>query len=497
MSLDTPTPPPLRTKVLFGAAWMIATRWSHRLLGLINTMILARLLMPEDFGLVATVVAAVTIMDGFFDFGFDLALIQDQKAGRPEFDAVWTLRFLKALLFGGLLAASSPWIADYAEAPEVVAISLVMGFGIAFKGLENIGIVVFQKELEFNRLFRFRLIPRLLGVIATVGLALWLRSYWAIVLGTLTRYILEVAFSYVMSDYRPRFRITGMAKLWRFSRWIMVNNVSVQLFKAVDRFTLAGLISKRDLGYYTVSADVASTVTVDLMGPAGSALIPGYAKLQGEPARLRSAFLISMTVFIALITPAAVGVWSLAPELTAVLLGDQWHAAAPIIGLFALVWLFYSIVENLSKFMTMSGLQAKAALIGAGRTVTFLVAFYPLFQWGGITAPIFLKLALCMAEMVVLFSVSSRRVDLPMLALPNMLWRPWIAAGVMAATLAYLPFPADIPALAMLAMKVAIGALVYAGISLLLWQFSGRPAGLEAILTGLLHRRGTPSGAAS
>ncbi|MEZ5628534.1 MAG: oligosaccharide flippase family protein [Rhodocyclaceae bacterium] len=473
---------------------MIATRWSHRLLGLVSTMILARLLMPEDFGLVATVVATVAIMDGFFDFGFDLALIRDQNAGRPEFDAVWTLRFLKALLFGGLLMASAPWIADYANAPEVVNISLVMGLGIAFKGLENIGVVVFQKELQFDRLFRFRLFPRLLGVATTIGLALWLRSYWAIVLGSLSRYVFEVLFSYWMSDYRPRFRISGMAKLWHFSRWILVNNVSRQLFNAADRFTLAGLVSKRDLGYYTVSADVASTVTVDLMGPAGSALVPGYAKLQDEPARLRSAFLISTAVFVALITPASVGVWSLAPELTAVLLGDQWHAAAPIIGLFALVWLFYAVAENLGKFMTMSGLQDKAALIGLCRTVLFLALFYPLFQWGGISAPIILKLGLSALEMVVLFAYCSHRLDLPLAALPAMLWRPAMAAGIMALALAYLPLPAQIPTLAALIVKSALGATVYAGVSLALWLLSGRPAGLEATLsTLLLRRRSAPS----
>ncbi|TVT49025.1 MAG: oligosaccharide flippase family protein [Denitromonas halophila] len=493
MSSDTPSSPPLRTKVLFGAVWMIATRWSHRLLGLISTMILARLLMPEDFGLVATVVAAVAIMDGFFDFGFDLALIRDQSAGRAEFDAVWTLRFLKALLFGGLLMASSPWIADYAQAPEVVNISLIMGLGIAFKGLENIGVVVFQKELQFDRLFRFRLFPRLIGVAATIGLALWLRSYWAIVLGSLSRYICEVLFSYWMSDYRPRFRITGMGKLWHFSRWILVNNVSRQLFNAIDRFTLAGLVSKRDLGYYTVSADVASTVTVDLMGPAGSALVPGYAKLQDEPARLRSAFLISTAVFIALITPASIGVWCLAPELTAVLLGDQWHAAAPIIGLFALVWLFYAIAENLGKFMTMSGMQDKAALIGLGRTALFLGLFYPLFQWGGITAPIVLKLSLSVLEMIVLFSWCSHRLALPLPALPGMLWRPAAAAGAMALALTYLPLPSEFPTLATLVVKSGLGALVYTLVSLVLWLLSGRPAGLEAALTSLIvHRRAEP-----
>lgn len=489
MSPPPASPPPLRGKIVIGAAWMVATRWSHRLLGLVSTMILARLLMPEDFGLVATVAAVVAIIDGFFDFGFDLALIHDQRAGRPEFDAAWTLRLIKSVCFGALLMLAAPWMADYANAPEIVGISLVMGASIAIKGLENIGTVTFQRELEFDRLFRFRLIPRLMGVVTTIALALTLRSYWAIVIGSFARYAYEVAFSYSMSPYRPRLRLQGIGRLWQFSRWILVTNIARQLFNATDRFILTGLIPKRTLGFYSVGADVASTVTVDLMSPAGSALAPGFAKLQNEPERLRNAFLISTSIFVALITPATIGLWCVAPELTAVILGAQWDGAAPLIGLFAFVWLFYALSENLGRFMTMTGLQAAAAIVGLLRTLLFLGLLFPVFQRGGLEALILMKAALSAIEVVALTGICARRLDLPLHQTPALFWRPALAAGGMAALLMLTPFPADWPALVALAVKVTAGALAYTAGSVLLWQLSGKPFGLESTVIGIIRKR--------
>lgn len=486
---STSAPPPLRGKIVIGAAWMVATRWSHRMLGLVSTMILARVLMPEDFGLVATVAAVVSIIDGFFDFGFDLALIHDQRAGRPEFDAAWTLRLIKSLIFAGALLAAAPWMADYADAPEVIGICLVTSLSLAIKGLENIGTVTFQRELEFNRLFRFRMYPRLLGVITTIVLAFTLRSYWAIVLGAFSRYTYEVVFSYGMSAYRPRLRLQGIGQLWQFSRWILVANIARQLFNAADRFILTGLVPKRDLGFYSVGVDVAGTVTVDLMSPAGSALTPGFAKLQNEPDRLRNAFLISTSIFVALITPASVGLWCVAPELTAVILGAQWTEAAPLISLFAFFWLFFAISENLGRFMSMTGLQASTARVGMVRTVAFLGLLYPVFQHGGLSALIVLKAGLSAIEAAALMLTCTRHLNLRAHHIPAFLWRPALASVGMATLLSVAPFPAGMPALGALAVKVAIGALAYVIGSLLLWQLSGKPFGLESTLLGIIRKR--------
>jgi O-antigen/teichoic acid export membrane protein len=470
--------------------WMIATRWVHRLLGLISTMVLARVLMPEDFGVVAAVTAVVAIMDGFFEFGFDLALIREKDATREDFDTAWTMRLLKGILFGLALFAASPLVAHYADEADIVAISALIGAGLIIRGAENVGIVTFQKELQFDRLFRIKLYPRILGVITSIAVALWLRSYWAIVIGAVMLNVYQTLFSYLMCPFRPRLRLEGAGKLWRFSKWIVISAISRQLFAATDRFALSGWVSKEQLGFFSVGGSLASMITNELIGAVGTALIPGYAKLQDEQARLRSAFLASQSAFVALLIPAAVGVFILSRPLTEVVLGAQWVNAAPVLGLFGLFYLCYSIVENLNRFMAMTGLQAIAARSGIVRSTIFLVAIYPAFKTSGIPGLIITKIVLSAVEILYLSYHCSRRIDAPMSRYLSTFARPLFASAAMAAvTMPLVGTLHMLPVVALFTYAI-VGVLTYGVCSLVIWRVSGRPDGLEGIVIDLLARKG-------
>ncbi|TVO59656.1 oligosaccharide flippase family protein [Denitromonas halophila] len=489
-----PPVPSLRDKVVNSALWLIATRWVHRLLGLVSTMVLARVLMPEDFGIVAAVTAVVAIMDGFFEFGFDLALIRDKDVTREDYDTAWTMRLLKGVLFGVAVIAASPFVASYANEESLVAISALIGAGIFIRGAENVGIVRFQKELQFDRLFRIKLYPRLLAVITSVVMALWLRSYWAIVIGAVMQNVYQTLFSYLMCDFRPRLRLEGAGKLWRFSKWIVISAISRQLFAATDQFLLSGWISKERLGFFSVGGSLAAMITNELVGAVGNALIPGYAKLQDEPSRLRSAFLVSQSAFVALLIPAAIGVAILADQLTAVVLGAQWADAAPILGLFAVFYLCYSVVENLNRFMAMTGLQAVAARSGMVRTSLFLMLIYPAFQLGGIAGLIEMKITLSSLEILYLSHHCTRRIEASLIDYLLTYLRPLLAGAGMAIVLLPLVQALDVIPIVKLALCAGIGAATYAVCSFAIWHASGRPNGLEAIFISLLARKGRAAG---
>ncbi len=464
---------------------MVASRWSYRLLGLASTMVLARLLTPADFGLVAVVVSLTTILDGLFDFGFDMALIRQQNPSRDDYDSAWTFRLLKALVFALAIVSCSPWVAEYANAPEAFNISLIAALTILVRGFENIGTVDFQKNLAFHNLFKYRLYPRLLGVASTITLAFVLRSYWAIVLGTLMNYTYQVVFSYILSDYRPRFLLRGFSKLWGFSKWVLVNSISRQIFNAMDRLILSGYVTKQSLGYYSVGADLASIVTQELMTPVGSALMPGYAKLKHDHERLRSAFVVSTSVFIALILPAGIGVWLVAPELVGLLLGEQWTQAAGLTGLLALFFMCFATTEILINFLAMVDMIERSSVVGVIRTTIFVALIYFAFQSYHLEGVVFLKIALSALEVLVLLVLALRFLRLPVLTIPSLFWRPVLAVTCMALAVGQLPELSALPVLLALILKITLAAVVYAAASVLLWLGAGKPKGLEAMLVEL------------
>jgi len=483
----------LRTKVIKGAVWMVASRWSQRLLGLASTMVLARLLSPSDFGTVAIVMSLVTILDAFFDFGFDMALIKDRNSGREAFDAAWTFRLIKTWTFGLSIIALSPLVARYSSTPEAVAISVVIGAGMALRGFENIGIVHFLKDLEFDGMFRVRFYPRLLGVITTIALALVLRSYWAIVYGYLANAIYCVIFSYTLNAYRPRIRFKGILEFWGFARWALLLNFNRQVFAAADRFLMSAWIPKPALGRYTVAADLSGVLTNEIFSPVGSALMPGYAQLQDSRGALRAAFVNSLTVFIALALPVSFGVWLVAPEVVRIVLGWQWGEAARSVSLFALVFLALSISEMLAGFMAMVGLITRTAVIGLIKTGIFLAAVYFAFDYDGVYGVIVLKIALASLEALVLYFAAAKFLDLPDGSLVSIIWRPTLATALMVVVVSWIDAQVNINALIELAFKGSVGVLIYTCTMLLLWCVAGKPAGVETTLIDFVGPRLSPA----
>src|SRR3546814_495782 len=181
------------TRMARGAAWMVALQSADRALGFVSILALARLLVPADFGLVALGMAVVGSLSAFSEFGFDLALIQNQSAERRHYDTAWTLTLLRGFLITGLLLLISEPNAEIMGDERLVELVYALALVPFIESFINIGIVDFRKNLVFRREFLYRLSSRLGGVVMTVPLAFFWRDYWALVVGQVTASSLESA----------------------------------------------------------------------------------------------------------------------------------------------------------------------------------------------------------------------------------------------------------------------------------------------------------------
>lgn len=468
---------------------MVAIRWSHRLLGLVSTMVLARILAPADFGIVAVIAAIVAIVEGLFQFGFHWALINDQSAGPEHYNAAWSLVVLKAQLVALIVLAAAPFAEGYSDTPHLMEMAFVAAAAISLRGLANIGPVAFSKELEFDKVFKYRVYPRVLGVLTVIALAFILRSYWAMVFGMLANSVFVVLFSYLLHPYRPRFSLRRAPEIWSYSKWLVLRNMSRQLFMSADRLLMSGWVGKHTLGMFSVSADLAGILTRELFAPVEEALMPGFAKIQDDRERVRAAFRYTMAVFVGLVMPAGVGVWLLSEELTQVILGDKWSGAAPMIGLFGIFYIVLSVSQIVSGFMAMVGLVSQSAVVSVLAAVLFFAGIHQAFVHAGVEGVIQLKMGVSALELLALCWISARFIRLGAGSLLGTLWRPMVATALMAGTLASLPLGAEAPALLALAGQALVGAAVYAAASLALWAAAGRPEGLESMALDIARSR--------
>src|SRR5258706_9735213 len=297
----------VKGRMAVGAAWMVLLKIVERGIGLASTVVLARLLLPADFGVVAMATSIIAILELFGALGLDWALIQRPDATPANYNAAWTF----SAIFGvscaiALLCVAAPAATFYGE-PRLVPVMQVLAGMMAIGGFQNIGIVAFRRDLEFDREFRFLLAKKIATVVVTILLAFTLRSYWALVIGVTFGSAMSVALSYYVHPYRPRLSLHGLGELLRFSKWLLANNALLFLNARASDFVIGRLSGAGALGMYQIAYEISNLPTTELVAPINKATFPGYSRLAGDIVKLRDGFL-NFTSMVALITLPA-GWW--------------------------------------------------------------------------------------------------------------------------------------------------------------------------------------------
>jgi O-antigen/teichoic acid export membrane protein len=289
-----------------------------------------------------------------------MALIQRTDVERSHYDTAWTVYFLQNALVAIGLFSLSGLAAEYFQEPRVVPMMQVLSVGILFSGLQNIGVVNFRKNLQFSKEFTFMVTTKLGSFVVTIGLAVWLRNYWALIWGVVSLRVISVIMSYAMHPYRPRVSLSRFSELWSFSQWMLVRNIGMYLRTQIDTLLVARFFSTDRVGYYSVSKEIAELPTTEIIWPMARALYPGYAKLSENSSNLGSAYLKVLNSISMICIPSGFGLALVAEPLVALVFGDRWMPIVPV-----LTWLaIYGIILTLS-----SSVQSPLIALGQMRRV--------------------------------------------------------------------------------------------------------------------------------
>jgi lipopolysaccharide exporter len=472
-------------RMAMGALWMVLFKLLERGLGLISTLILARLLMPKDFGIVAMAMSVIALLELFSAFGMDTVLIQQRDATPAHFNTAWTLNVLAGCLVGLLLAALSVPASHFYREPRLVPVALLLALGAIIQGLENVGVVEFRKQLQFDKEFRYLLAKKVLAFAVTVPLAFWLRNYWALVLGTLAGRAGAVCLSYLIQPLRPRFSLATASEMMHFSKWLMMQNGLAFLKERSASFFIGRVAGPAALGTFTVSAEVAAMPGTELIAPINRAILPAYVKLAHDPVA-RGREYVSVMSGIALVgVPAVAGVALTAPFIVLLVLGPTWTAAQPLLEVLAFFGITQVLQSNAYSAFIALGKPAIFAKINAFHVVALLICLGVLTPLSGAQGAAWAYVIAAIAALPVNFYYIIKFLGLRTLDFVAGLWRPLVSAAVM-----YLSGKAWGPALppgakssaeafVPLISCIALGAVTYVAVDVLLWLIAGRPNGAE------------------
>lgn len=478
----------LRNRFITGAAWMTATRWGLRLLGLINTAILARLLAPADFGLLAMAMIVVSFIEIWFWLGVDTALIQNKNATPDDFNSAWTLRIMQGALVSLVMVASSSLAAKFFNEPRLVTVLWVLAPAILLTAANNIGIVNFQKEVNFRPEFIMTLGSKIFSVIVTIFLGFWLRNYWALVLGIFSGYLATFVLSYMMHPYRPRLSLKRAAALWSFSKWVLVGNLGSFLSAKADELIVGKMVSPTDLGIYSVASDIGQMATNELARPLNRVLFPLFSTMQDDLARVRATYLKAIGGVNAFTLPTGVGLALLAPEAVEVLLGSQWLAAIPYLSIFAIYGAVRFLYSSAPSLLTALGYVRKCAYLQWFESIMLVLLCIGGGLAYGLPGIALARVLVAVGVGLLTLSFLKRYVAINLSDFMGTLWRPILSTVLMAVTIQLAATLLPVNLIVMFAGKLVIGIISYVAYALFLWRISGRPDGIESIALSYLQQ---------
>ncbi len=485
-------PTSISQKVITGAIWYVAMRWSMRGLGLISTAILARLLTPADFGLVAIALAVTGLMEALSSIGIETAIVRHKDPQRKHFDTIWTINLLLHVVLALIILALAQPLSVFYEDERFFGIFLVLSASTLISGAKNIGVADLQRNFKFNKEFSYNVTSQLLATIATIALAFAYRSYTALILGVLARTFFQVGLSYVVSPYRPGFCLSARSEMLSFSIWQSIRSTSVYFFNNGQRLILGAYFPAATVGLFSLSTDLSRTMVGEVVAPLSRALLPGLSKIQEEegwiPRTLPRVINITASLSLAL----GVGLSAVANDAVTLILGPKYLEAIPLVQILALVVATRGFVAPMNTYFIVARMEKQLAIITIYEMIIALsLLFYVCNAGMDIVAVAIvngLVATLLLLRIVWLFrkfpGISATAVTVSAM-------RPAISSAVMyLAVIQVSGILSGANLLLRLGASVTAGATTYILCAIMIWMIVGKPAGIEReILARLAFRR--------
>lgn len=473
---------------------MVLFKFSERALGLISTIVLARLLVPADFGLIAMAMSIAGVLEVLTSFGFDLALIQNQKAEQRHYDTAWTFNVIAgAFMALSLIVLAQPAATFYAEA-RVKEVMYFLAVCMFIQGFSNIGTIAFQKDLELHKEFGLGILKKLIQIGVGLGIAWYIPSYWALLLGILASRIAGVGLSYAMHPYRPRFCLAATRDLFHFSKWILVNSLLIFVNNRGIDLVIGRIAGANAVGLYSVSYEISNLPTTELVFPLMRAIYPGYAKVASDLPRLREMFLRVLNVTALIAMPIGFLIALFAEPIVFILLGKKWNETVPLVEILAVCGVVRALYGGTGSVYVAIN---RPGLVGVVNVIFMIVgiplAIALLYYFGVATVPYaLLAAALCAAAAN--FRICCRVLCLRMRDLVRAIRRPLIGTTVLvvlSVVVRAVPLTSDVGwrlAVEQMVLMALVG-VAYVGTVVLAWHVGGRAEGPEAEIARMIRLR--------
>lgn len=347
-------------------------------------VILARLLTPNDFGVVATAMIAISFSQMFWDAGLSKALIQTRKAPEGAAHVVFWTNVVLGLLIYLLLFIAAPAVALFFNSPASGPVFRVLGIQIVIASLSSVQQALFVRDLDFRGLFRIKLFTAFIPGMFSIPLALYGGGVWALVAGSLAGQILNLYLLWYRSNWRPRliFDVGLGRKLLGFGFWVLLESFGAWLIIWGDNLIVGRFLGVHDLGVYRTGWMLVTILFGLVLNPFLPVLYPTFSRLQDDLPALKKTFHRVNRVVFVLALPMGTGLLLVGPEAASFLFGEKWQGLGFVVGVLGfmhgIAWL---VGINAELYRAMGRPDMNTKLMYA-QLLYYLPAYYFAAQYG-------------------------------------------------------------------------------------------------------------------
>jgi O-antigen/teichoic acid export membrane protein len=493
MKSSNPPAHSIKGRTAAGATIMIVLRLITRCIDFAALIILARLLSPNDFGLVAIAMSVTMIVEAIMELPLGYALVALPERTKPHYDTVFTIQLLRGLGVAVILMMLAwPFSLLYRD-HRLILLIFALSFAPASRGLISPRIVEFSINFNFWPNVIVEVSGKLVAFVLSVSAAWLTRSYWSLAIGTIASPITMLLVSYACAPYLPVISLKRWRDFSGYLRWTAFGQTIRALIWQMDSIILGRFIDRSQLGGFAMAANLTALPGQIFVDQMLNPLLVAFSAVRNDTGRLTAAYQKSTMTIVGLGLPIMVGLSLNAEPLVRLAFGEKWLAAVYIVR-----WLSWAGVPAFftGPFVALA-VSLERSRFCTRLTVIELVIRLPLtligiFYYGvigAIAARLFTGLAVMAFAMLSVRSLIGLRLRDQLLG-P---WRSMLSASIMVLAIAPLQWwvkdATDQSQLALqIAVIVGIGAASYATSMFVLWEIVGRPDGLESHVADLLMR---------
>lgn len=373
-------------QALSGISWMGGLRVFTRGLALVKIAILARIFSPVQFGIYGIATLVLGFLEMLTETGINIFLIQQDKDVDKYINSAWVVSIIRGILIGVLIFILAPFIALFFGSPQASYILYLVSVVPIIRGFINPACIKYQKNLEFNKQFRYDAVIFLVDVIFAIILGFITKSenslVWAMIIST----TLEVVLSFIYFKPTPKFKFNKekTSEVINRGKWITGAGIANYLFQNIDDIVVGRVLGTATLGIYQQAYKI-STVPVSEVGEVfNKVTFPIYVNLTDDKKRLTKAFLKTLLIICFFVIPFGFIVFKFPVQIISIALGDKWLSAAPVLQLLAIYGVVKAISNSFFSLFLGIGKQEVVTYITLTSTICLIAILYPLIKVFGV-----------------------------------------------------------------------------------------------------------------